>query len=550
MIPHGIIHAVPVAEILLPEKFPEPVRAAERPQSQPQTEQARKESGFAKQLDREVQRRERNENNAPKNRGNEARKEERTKESDLAHRTKEPTTALKHESRPEAVKRAESKKSGDVSQAPGVTKEDTVAVVDPRKQKLDLLIQALEDWLQNLLNTETGANGIANQGPGGSNGLSGESLGPRLAIEAPAVMQAARDSGEAESAFAALRDAIPGGLDQGMQRVLEDPSKLLDFIQAMKARQQEQSSGETVNEGDKAGRIREFIQAQNNLLDSAARAGVDVSTDTGKTNAEKISAELIDQPVIKNDSKIGPWWKARGDMDASARGTQPRFDTSGIEKIEITPGRESVLARLTELMSRADAASHEKYGLPDYNQARSNDQPLAFRAGLESLLMQPAGENAQTVKAQPQAEPDVAIIVEDVRQAVSEFGKEGMASVRLRLHPPELGQLVVEFKRDDAGVRVEFHTSNPVVYKAIHDAGPKMIEKLADAGIDLGSLDVFLNNGSEQGGKSFSPLDSPDNPVFLDNGVHVGEPVGVLATAGAMSGLYFRSEDSIVDLLI
>jgi len=458
---------------------------------------------------------------------------------------------LKHESRKEAVKKAESYKSGDVSQAPGVTEEDRDAVVDPQERKLDLLIKALEDWLQSLINTEAGADRIVNQGPGGSGGLSGESLGPRFAIEAPDVLYAARESGEATDASATLRAEIPATLDQGLQRVLDDPSKLLDFIRDVKPQQSDRQVPVIENEGNAAGRIREFIQVQRNLVNFAMRGEGEVTNETTKAATDKTSAELIDQPVIKNNSKIDPWWKVRGDMEASVRGTRPRLDTSGIDEIEISrPARESVLARLTELMSRADAASREKFGLPNYNQTRANDQPLAFRAGLESLLMQPAGETSQTAKAQPQAKPDVAIIVEDVRQAATEFGKEGMASVRLRLHPPELGQLVVEFKRDDNGLRVEFHTTNQAVFKAIQDAGPKMIEKLAESGIDLGSLDVFLNNGNEQGGKSYSPLDSPDSAIILNNAAHPGESVETRETAGVMSRLYFASEDSTVDLMI
>jgi hypothetical protein len=88
--------------------------------------------------------------------------------------------------------------------------------------------------------------------------------------------------------------------------------------------------------------------------------------------------------------------------------------------------------------------------------------------------------------------------------------------------------------------------------KAIQDAGPKMIEKLAESGIDLGSLDVFLGNGNEQGDKSFSPLDSPDKVHLLSESGVTGaqQESNEIITGGSAKMMYFSNSDSSVDLLI
>jgi hypothetical protein len=550
LIPHGSVHAVSAAEILLPESLPEPGRIAQRPEARP--EKSQKQSDFSKRLDREVERRERPERKAPEERIRNIREEEQTKESALARKQNEPKAVLNHQERREAVKKTEPGKDTEVVQAPVKNEEDIGAQVDPQKARLDLLLAALEDWIAGLLEAKTGADGGGNQGPGGSEKLSGDTFGPRFVIEAPAAFSVARETGEGTDPSAILRMLSPEKGEISESRISDDPAKMFNTGGEVDLKGTKGQTFDLPGDLTRGERFSQFIQQRVLSGVDGNRQG-ETSNEAARNAGGKVSAELIDQPVIKNDPKLDPLWKILKNEQASSRTSPAKADIEGIDKIDITRyERESVLARLAELMSKSEVASRQKPGLPGYSQNQATaEQPSAFRAGLEGLLSQPLSDLSQAGKSQAAPRPDVSIIVEDVKQAVEDFGKGSLTTVRLRLHPPELGQLVVEFRRDDNGLRIEFHTPNPAVLKAIQDAGPKMIEKLAESGIDLGSLDVFLSNGNEQGDKSYSPLDNPDRGLVV-NDAGFSDELNSGDTAGneVARVMYLSNRDSTVDLMI
>jgi hypothetical protein len=97
-------------------------------------------------------------------------------------------------------------------------------------------------------------------------------------------------------------------------------------------------------------------------------------------------------------------------------------------------------------------------------------------------------------------------------------------------------------------LRIEFHTPNQAVFKALEDAGPKMMERLEKAGVDVGSLDVFLNNNGGAGHSIVSPLDNPDNSP--DSMAVEGEMDIAAGQAEAVSMRYLAYDSSIIDLVI
>ena len=72
---------------------------------------------------------------------------------------------------------------------------------------------------------------------------------------------------------------------------------------------------------------------------------------------------------------------------------------------------------------------------------------------------------------------------------------------------------------------------------------------LEEAGIDVGSLDVFLNNGDPEDRRLFSPLDNPGRPPDGDN-VKDGDDIANENAAGDGLVMYLAYETSAVDLLI
>jgi hypothetical protein len=169
-----------------------------------------------------------------------------------------------------------------------------------------------------------------------------------------------------------------------------------------------------------------------------------------------------------------------------------------------------------------------------------------LNAGLE----QDVSEIGQVGKPAEPLKLDTNILATEIERVARGIHQDVIARVRLSLHPPELGHLVVDFKHDENGLRVEFYTQNPTVQKALENLGPKMMERMEEAGVDVGSLDVFLNNGNAEDQRTFSPLDDPSRPptlVGFGDEVMSGQEGGTIDTPPMM---YLAYDGAAVDLLI
>ncbi|RUO35822.1 flagellar hook-length control protein FliK [Aliidiomarina sanyensis] len=69
--------------------------------------------------------------------------------------------------------------------------------------------------------------------------------------------------------------------------------------------------------------------------------------------------------------------------------------------------------------------------------------------------------------------------------------------VRLRLHPAELGPLMISMKVDEQAASMQFSSQNPNVRAAVEQALPQLRELLAEQGITLGDTDVRDQNSQE-----------------------------------------------------
>jgi len=219
--------------------------------------------------------------------------------------------------------------------------------------------------------------------------------------------------------------------------------------------------------------------------------------------------------------------------------------------LEIVRGKGTdVISRIAELINRAERMFGQRIDI-SRPVVSVDGQPIAdARAPFLVNLLLSASEIIAQDKAPVVVKPEGMLFVEDIQRAVQELGRESLTSIRLRLHPPELGQLVVEFRRDDNGLRIEFHTTHPAVQKILVDAGPKMIERLSDAGVDVGTLDVFVGHGNPGEQRTFSPLDNPDNPPTQVNipGEGGTEMTGIDTDSGQI--LYWPVDSSTIDLMI
>jgi len=99
---------------------------------------------------------------------------------------------------------------------------------------------------------------------------------------------------------------------------------------------------------------------------------------------------------------------------------------------------------------------------------------------------------AQATVPTPGIDPEA--LVTDVKGVMLRMSADGSSSVRLTLHPPELGELVVRLESAKNGVmRAEFHTASPLVRESLESGISRLIEALEAEGLTLERAEVQLH---------------------------------------------------------
>lgn len=125
--------------------------------------------------------------------------------------------------------------------------------------------------------------------------------------------------------------------------------------------------------------------------------------------------------------------------------------------------------------------------------------------------------HAQTMAAQKSV-VNTETLVADIREAVMRIAPDGRGEVRIVMHPPELGELIVRIESSKNGVvRAEFHTLSPLVREALEAGLHKLTEALEAEGLTLEHAGVYLNLGLGAEGNSGEPdANSAGNSNPLD----------------------------------
>lgn len=545
----GILHAASGAE----KTFPLGILDNVRP-SGPDTQ-----GRFSRELDREVNKLDKS-RDLDKPRETQPREGERTKESNLGNKRNGPEAAWDREGRKAVVKK-------DRNIGPAARKEEATRkepeTGDTADKAVDSkpAINALKDWLIWFLEAIASARRVEFPGPGGSTRLDEGQLGPRFAELAPTAITLIRGKlGAMLTPQAAEGEPPPQASEGGISASNIQPG----------------ANPETSNTAaDNVPRLDvtliEMLFAKGwgaGKFSRATDTALEGSQTVPEISAKSFTAGEMAQPDASRSANR---------IDAGLRGL-PGVSASGLPindgEIEFL-SEPNFAARLAELISKAGEALRlggfasvketllgtGKTGInPDGpgKPAGLVDSPLPAGTGplmqglgqwgFGATLLNPGlGETEGASEAVAGIKPGDTIFAAEIERVALGVDRDAITGIRLRLHPPELGHLVINFRRDENGLRVEFHTSNPAVMKMLEEAGPKMMERLQDAGVDIGSLDVFLNNESPDDRRTFSPLDNPGNPPGGLRGL-----VETSADGGNISGrkMYFSGDESLVDLLV
>lgn len=555
MIPRGILHAVSVAPDPLQNILPDPGQAVERARSpqdnqKPPVDRPDKRDDFANRLDREIERRERPQEEQEQNRA-EPKEGERTEGSSLERKANESDAVLSREEQEPFRNIKDIKKGETATEVPGAKLEEANLEFEPRIFTLRHLVAAVEEWIaKNLELIDTGTLRVES-GPGGRAGLNEDQLGPRFAIEAPTASQIKSGIFDATKLILAADISTPKDV-VGDSTIGTNSTKGPAVVPSNNAVPAQNSAPIPIEPDHAFSEEVSRVQVQ-------VPAIPNVETEdpiTGRMNRAR-SASTASPVKVQRQGEIAandstrPWWKVDNQVLKNEGTRVVRSDDSMLNGIEIVRGRGvDVISRIAELINRAERMFDQKIDISRPFVSVEGQSIADARVPFIVNLLNSATNVSISDKAPVVVKPEGMLFVEDIQKTVQDFGRESLTSIRIRLHPPELGQLVVEFRRDENGLRIEFHTTNPAVQKLLAEAGPKLIERLFNAGVDVGSLDVFVGHGNPGEQRTFSPLDNPDNPpnpanIPGDDGTDV---TGIDTDSGQI--LYWPDESSTIDLMM
>jgi flagellar hook-length control protein FliK len=72
------------------------------------------------------------------------------------------------------------------------------------------------------------------------------------------------------------------------------------------------------------------------------------------------------------------------------------------------------------------------------------------------------------------------------------------STIRIQLNPPELGSLKLEFTVEDDVLEAKIFVERSAVKEIIEKDIPRLRELLADTEVDVGNLDVFLQESEDE----------------------------------------------------
>lgn len=146
--------------------------------------------------------------------------------------------------------------------------------------------------------------------------------------------------------------------------------------------------------------------------------------------------------------------------------------------------------------------------IKDRDSSTSNNRS---NSGFEQML---SANNAQgTIAEQSSAFPEAvktdnlpsqtspttatASITEQIQGSIHSSLRQGDQQISIRLNPPELGKVIIEFKQQEQEITGLLQVSKTQTKYEVEQALPQIIQNLADCGIEIKRLEVMLSDGQQ-----------------------------------------------------
>ncbi|MCR4288713.1 MAG: flagellar hook-length control protein FliK, partial [Candidatus Scalindua sp.] len=102
-------------------------------------------------------------------------------------------------------------------------------------------------------------------------------------------------------------------------------------------------------------------------------------------------------------------------------------------------------------------------------------------------------------------------VADNIVQSAKLYTQGGTSEVKVQLSPPELGTIKLEFKVEDDVLETKITVERSSVKDAIEKDIPRLRELISNAGIDVGKLDVSLQD------KENNKMDFMNNDFHSDS---------------------------------
>lgn len=228
-----------------------------------------------------------------------------------------------------------------------------------------------------------------------------------------------------------------------------------------------------------------------------------VSTD----NATPLTGESVQSSPVRSDPSTADNPASNGSM-----GQNPESSAAFAQvKNSAAPSRKAETASFNSLQSSTDA------GIIDEDQPQAaeiqNDQDLAGIVSTESKA--PVKAANLLAADEPGSRQDT--VIRQITQKIENMTQNGPSSLKIELHPLDLGSIEIRLVRNQQGVSVTFLAEQPGTGRLLSEQADQLRQSLMDAGVQLSNLNINQESRSNQQNSYFNQPGENSYPRWTNN---------------------------------
>lgn len=162
------------------------------------------------------------------------------------------------------------------------------------------------------------------------------------------------------------------------------------------------------------------------------------------------------------------------------------------------------------------------------NSSNSGFEQMLSANNAQSAITEQSSAFPEAVKTDnvpSQASPSTATvsITEQIQGSIHSSLRQGNQQISIRLNPPELGKVVIEFKQQEQEITGLLEVSKIQTKYEVEQALPQIIQNLADCGIEIKRLEVMLSDGEQSEQQALKDQSLQDGWAQQQNPANSGE---------------------------